>query len=342
MDGREKLGRIQVVKFAPDKLRTNPVTRFFRDNNSAFILILVIVAACISASPKFTRVGNIINLTQSIGTYGILAIGLTFIFLVGGIDLSLAYQVALDGTLFVIMCNSIGFFPAFLITLAIGSALGYLNGTIITRLKIPSLIGTLAVMTGLKGLVLILNHDSGGIPVEISLFGKTFSKFYNLKLFGFLTPSHIVCLVFLVAFALFLRYKRSGVNMYVVGGNPEAGLFSGINNDRLTRIAFTIGGFCASVCSMLVVMRMNTSTYNMGDNLDIIAICSVVVGGVKMQGGKGNMAMCIMGVAIIQIINNVMTKLGMRTAMQALITGIVVILVLILDKSSSHIKNQKG
>lgn len=329
------------MKIVPAKLKDTPVARFFRENSSVYILILIIIAACITASPKFTKTGNIINLTQSIGTYGILAIGLTFIFLVGGIDLSLAYQVALDGTVFVLMCNTIGFLPALLITLFLGCFIGYVNGTIVTRLRIPSLIGTLAVMTSLKGLVLILNNDSSGRAVEIELFGKAFSKFYNLKLFGFLCPSHIICLLFLVALGLFLRYKRSGVNMYVVGGNPEAGLFSGINNDRLKRIAFTIGGFCASVCSILVVMRMNTSTYNMGDNLDIIAICSVVVGGVKMQGGKGNMAMCIMGVAIIQIINNVMTKLGMRTAMQALVTGLVVILVLILDKVSSNIKAQK-
>ncbi|MDC7125831.1 MAG: ABC transporter permease [Spirochaetales bacterium] len=321
-----------------DKFKSTPVVRFFRENNSIYILILVIIAACISASPKFTRPANIINLTQSIGTYGILAIGLTFIFLVGGIDLSLAYQVALDGTLFVLMCNSIGFFPALLITLVLGCCIGYMNGTIVTRLKIPSLIGTLAVMTSLKGLVLILNNDSSGRAVEATLFGERLSHFYNIKLFGFLTPSHIICIIFLVALGMFLKYKRDGINMYVVGGNPEAGLFSGINNDRLTRMAFTIGGFCASFCSILVVMRMNTSTYNMGDNLDIIAICSVVVGGVKMQGGKGNMAMCIMGVATIQIINNVMTKLGMRTAMQALITGIVVILVLILDKITSNIK----
>ena len=330
------------MKIELARLKSNPVARFFRENNSAYILILIIAAAVISASPKFTRTANIINLTQSMGTYGILAIGLTFIFLVGGIDLSLAYQVALDGTLFVMMCNTIGFLPAMLITLVLGCFIGYINGTIVTRMKIPSLIGTLAVMTTLKGFVLLLNHDSGNRPVEISLLGLPFPKVYNLKLFGFLTPSHIICIVFLAALGLFLRYRRSGVNMYIVGGNPEAGLFSGINNDRLTRMAFTIGGFCASVTSMLVVMRMNTSTYNMGDNLDIIAICSVVVGGVKMQGGKGNMAMTIMGVAIIQIINNVMTKLGMRTAMQALVTGIVVILVLVLDKFTSNLKAQRA
>ncbi len=323
------------------KLRQTPVARFFDEHNSAYILILIIIAAVITASPKFTRPGNIFNLTQAISTYGILAIGLTFIFLVRGIDLSLAYQVALDGTLFVVICNSLGFLPAVIITLIFGSLIGYLNGTIVTRLRIPSLIGTLAVMTTLKGFVLILNKNNGSRMIDITLFGEKFSRIYNGKLFWYIAPAHIICLLFLVALGLFLHYKRSGANMYVVGGNPEAGLFSGINNDRLTRTAFTIGGFSAAVTSMLVAMRMNASTYNMGDNLDIIAICSVVVGGVKMQGGKGNMAMCIMGVAIIQIINNVMTKLGMRTAMQALITGIVVILVLILDKFTTSMKARK-
>ncbi len=324
------------------KLKQTPVGRFFDEHNSIYILILITIAAVITASPKFTRIGNIINLTQAISTYGILAIGLTFIFLVRGIDLSLAYQVAVDGTLFVMICNTWGFIPAVLITMLTGCALGYLNGTIVTRLRIPSLIGTLAVMTTLKGVVLMLNHNNGSRMVDITLFGEKFSRIYNMKFLGFITPTHVICLAFLIVLGLFLRYKRSGAEMYVVGGNPEAGLFSGINNDMLTRLAFTIGGFSASVCSMLVVMRMNASTYNMGDNLDIIAICSVVVGGVKMQGGKGNMAMTIMGVAIIQIINNVMTKLGMRTAMQALVTGIVVILVLVLDKFTSSIKEKRA
>jgi ribose/xylose/arabinose/galactoside ABC-type transport system permease subunit len=105
-----------------------------------------------------------------------------------------------------------------------------------------------------------------------------------------------------------------------------------VDNDKLTRVAYSICGFCSSVCAVLLVLRNNASTYNMGDNIDITAICAVVIGGVLMTGGKGNMGMCISGVAVIQIINNLMIKAGLHSSMQALITGVIVILVLIINK----------
>lgn len=125
------------------------------------ILVVVFIAACLGASPKFTKINNFFTLSQTIGTYGILAIGMTFIFLVGGIDLSIAYQVAFCGTIMA-MCvrANIGVLPAILITLVVGIILGYINGTIVTRLKIPYLIGTLAVMTTLKGFVLLMNNNT--------------------------------------------------------------------------------------------------------------------------------------------------------------------------------------
>jgi len=316
-------------------MKNNKALNFLKEHNAVVIMILVFVAAVIIASPKFTKLTNLFNLAMSIGTYGILAIGLTFVFIVGGIDLSIGYQVAFCGTMLVILTNAIGLAPALIIVLSIGLSIGYLNGTIVTRLKIPPLIGTLAVMTALNGLVLLLNNNSGNLSIKDTIFGMSLPEFYRLHIFGFLSPSIVIALVLFVGFALFLKYTRPGADMYVTGGNREAGAFSGINNGRLTRIAYSICGLCSAVCSFLLVSSLGASTYNMGDGLDITAICAVVIGGVKMQGGKGNMAMCFMGVVTIQVINNAMIKIGLHSSMQSLITGIVVILVLVLDKLTS-------
>jgi len=316
-------------------MKNNKALKFLREYNVVVITALVFLAAVIIASPKFTKLSNLSNLAMSIGTYGILAIGLTFVFIVGGIDLSIGYQVAFCGTMLVIIANAIGLVPALIIVLLMGTAIGYLNGTIVTRLKIPPLIGTLAVMTALNGLVLLLSNNSGNLSIKDTMFGVSLPEFYRFQLFGVLSPSIIIALVLFVGFALFLKYTRSGSDMYVTGGNPEAGAFSGINNGRLTRIAYSICGLCSAICSFLLVSSLGASTYNMGDGLDITAICAVVIGGVKMQGGKGNMGMCLMGVATMQIINNAMIKMGLHGSMQSLVTGIVVILVLILDKLTS-------
>ncbi|MGI5970971.1 MAG: ABC transporter permease [Oscillospiraceae bacterium] len=318
-------------------LKNNRIIKYLKDNNIIVILILIVIAAVLTASPKFTKATNLFNLSASIGTYGILAIGLGFVFLVGGIDLSVGYQVGFCGTVMALLTTSIGVWPAIVITLICGALIGYLNGTIVTRLKIPSLIGTLAVMTTLKGFVLLLNDNTGGHSISSAkIFGVGPSTFYSTKIFGFLAPSVLVAVVLLVFFAFFLRYTRSGSNLYVVGGNPEAGALSGINNNALIRFSYVICGLCASLCAVFSVSRLDTSVYNLGDNLDITAICALVIGGVKMQGGKGNMGMVIMGVAVIQIINNVMTKLGLQSATQALVTGVVVVLVLIIDRFTAE------
>jgi ribose/xylose/arabinose/galactoside ABC-type transport system permease subunit len=120
--------------------------------------------------------------------------------------------------------------------------------------------------------------------------------------------------------------------MYVTGGNPEAAALAGIDVGRVSRFAYMMCGFCNSICAILLVMRNNASTYNMGDNIDIIAICAVVIGGIAMTGGRGNMLMCILGVAIIQTINNLMIKLSLQSSAQALLTGVIVIAVLIVSR----------
>jgi ribose transport system permease protein len=306
---------------------------FFKTNNSLIVLLLITIAAALTVGDKFFKPANIFNLTQTIGTFGILAAGLSFVFIVGGIDLSIGYQVAFCGTAFAIIAPEFGFFAAAAITAACGALIGYCNGSIVTRLRIPSLIGTLAVMTVLKGLVLLINGDRGSKSVRDVLLGdEALPSFYNARILGFLSPSVIIALLLFCAFAVFLKWTKTGSGMYVVGGNPEAAVLSGIDKDKIMRLTYTICGLCSAICAILLVVRNNASTYNMGDNIDIIAICAVVIGGVRMTGGKGNMLMCASGVAVIQIINNAMIKLGLQTSMQALITGIIVISVLIINK----------
>jgi ribose transport system permease protein len=318
-------------------VKSNSVFRFVQKNNAVLILFLVFAVAALTANAKFLKASNFYNLSQTIGTFSIFAAGLSFVFIVGSIDLSIGYQVAFCATIFAIVSPSLGFMFTIPIVLLMGIIIGYINGTIVTRLKIPSLIGTLAVMTILKGVVLLLNNDKGGKSVrKVLLFGASLPDFYKLQIFGFLAPSVIIAFLLLQTFAVFLKWTRSGADMYVTGGNPEAASLSGIDNGRLTRFAYSICGFCSAVCSILLVMRNNASTYNMGDNIDITAICAVVIGGIKMTGGKGTMGMCLMGVAIIQIINNLMIKLGLHSSMQSFITGIIVVMVLIINKLTAQ------
>ena len=316
--------------------------KFMKKNNIILILVLVYVAAAVLASPAllggkkntFFTVNNTFDLLTLIGVYGILAMGLTFVFIVGGIDLSIGYQVAFCAAMFAVMArNGVNVILAMIITMICGCIVGYINGSIVTRIGIPPLIGTLAVMTALKGIVYIICPDSLSLG-SATLNGATLSSVYKMAGSAITLPVLLI-IILTVVFSLFLRYSVTGSNLYIVGGNYEAGLLSGINPDRLSRIAYTLGGLCSSICGLLLCFRTNTATYNMGDGIDITAICAIVVGGVKMQGGRGNMGMCLMGVAVIQIITNLMDKLHYSTAVVSLVTGIVVILVLILDKITS-------
>ncbi len=318
------------------------VVKFFKKNNIILILILVYIAAALIASPAllggktntFLKPSNVSDLITRIGTYGILAMGLTFVFLVGGIDLSIGYQVAFCAAMMALMSSAgMNVWLAMVLTVAMGCCIGYINGIIVTKLGIPSLIGTLAVMTILKGIVYIICTES--IPMRgVTIGGQSLSNVYKLS-GSPISLSVIILIVLTIIFSVFLHYTKTGSNLYVVGGNYEAADLSGINPQRLTRLAFTLGGFCSGICALMLSFRANAATYNIGDGIDITAICAIVVGGVKMQGGRGNMAMCIMGVAVIQIITNVMDKLHYSTAVVSLVTGIVVIAVLILDRFTS-------
>ena len=320
----------------------NKVVKFFKKNNIILILVLVYVAAVALASPAllggksntFIKPSNIMDLLTMIGAYGILAMGLTFVFIVGGIDLSIGYQVAFCAVMFSMMTNAgLNVFIAMILTLCIGCAIGYINGTIVTRIGIPPLIGTLAVMTFLKGCVYILCPDSISVS-SIKIAGMSLSNIYKLNGSPITLPI-ILIVVLTVVFSIFLKYTVTGSNLYIVGGNFEAGMLSGINPNRLSRLAYALGGLCSALCGLLLCFRTNAATYNMGDGIDITAICAIVVGGVKMQGGRGNMGMCIMGVAVIQIITNLLDKLHYSTDVVSFVTGIVVIAVLILDRFTS-------
>ncbi len=301
------------------------IVNFFREYNIVIVLFLLIVAATIFV-PNFTKPRNLSNLIVSIGTYGIMVLGLTLVFIVGAIDLSVGFQAATVAVTVVLISNKAGFIAGAVSGLLAGLLLGYFNGSVVTKLKITPLIATLATMTAMEGVTLILTNNS-----SVSLHNDMMNSLYSLRIAGIRLPV-IVFTVILLAFAFFLRYTQTGINFYITGGNKEAGKLSGINTDKLIRLAYTLAGLSCGIVGILLASRYNSATYNLAENLDVTAISSCVIGGVKLMGGKGNMVQALLGVMVIQLINNMLTLLSVYGAIQTLISGLVVVAVLLTDK----------
>lgn len=301
------------------------VTKFLLEYNIVFVLILIIVAASIFA-PNFLKPRNITNVIVNVGTYGIMAIGLTLVFIVGAIDLSVGFQAAAIAVVTVLAGNSFGMFGGIIVGILGGTLLGFFNGFVVTKLKITPLIATLATMTALKGITIVLTNNG-----SISLKNEALKGLFASKLAGIQFPI-VLFVIIIVAVALFLRYTRTGVNFYVIGGNEEAGKLSGINTDRLVRLAYTLSGLLCGIVGILLASRFYSATYNLAENMDVTAISSCVIGGVKLTGGKGNVVQALLGVMVIQVINNMLTLMSVYGSIQTLITGLVVVAVLIGDK----------
>lgn len=309
------------------------LSKYVLEYNIVIILILLVIAASFFV-PNFIRPGNISNLLINVGTYGIMALGLTLVFIVGAIDLSVGFQAAAIAVVTVLVANSFGFAAAIVAGIAGGLILGYINGFVVTRLNITPLIATLATMTGLKGLTLLLTNN-----FSIALTDLDTKLLYTTIIAGIQLPIIIFAAIFIVL-TLFLRYTRTGLNFYIIGGNEEAGKLAGINTNKLIRLAYILSGLCCGIVGILLASRFASATYNLAENMDVTAISSCVIGGVKLMGGKGNMLQALLGVMVIQVISNILTLLSVYGSIQILVTGLVVVAVLIGDKYTQFNKTQ--
>jgi ribose/xylose/arabinose/galactoside ABC-type transport system permease subunit len=288
-------------------------------------LTVVLVLAILS--PAFFTVTNLLNILRQTSIHGIMAVGMTFVILTAGIDLSVGSVLALTG----ILCAgfehaewSLFYIVAF--TLIIGGFIGLVNGLIITKGKVTPFVVTLGMMSVARGLALIY---SGGYP--ISGFGKSFRYIGAGYLFKLPLPI-IIFLFTLIIASVLLQNTKLGRYIYAIGGNEETVRLSGINPDTYKTIAYVFSGLTSALGAVVLTSRLNAGEPIAGTGYELDVIASVVIGGTSLMGGRGGVWGTFIGALLIGTINNGMNLLGISSYFQLVAKGLIIIGAVLLDR----------
>lgn len=294
------------------------------------ILALLFIGAVLSFSnPNFLTTANLINVVRQISINGILAVGVTFVLLTGGVDLSLGSLVALSGVVAASFAHPAQFptVVPVMAGIAAGAICGLCNGVITTRGKVAPFIVTLGMMTIARGLALILSQ---GRPV--SNLSKEFTRIGGESFIGIPIPIFLLFGITLASI-LFLKYFRLGRYLYAVGGNEKAALVSGISVVKVKTFAYTICGALAGLAGVILASRITTGQPNAGVGYELDAIAAGVIGGTSLSGGVGGVGGTILGALLMGVINNGLDLLNVSSYYQAIVKGFIIIGAVWLDKS---------
>jgi ribose transport system permease protein len=289
------------------------------------VLILLVLLMSIFA-PNFNRVDNLLNIARSISVNAILAAGLTFVILTGGIDLSVGSIVAVSGVVAVIA--AIAGVPApvaVIIGMAVGGACGLVNGVLTAYLALAPFIVTLGTMTFLRGLAYTITN---GQPIVSS--DLNFKDLGNGYLLGIPVPVIAMLAVFLVAWFV-LERTRYGRHVYAVGGNAQAARLAGVQVNRILLSVYVIAGICAGLAGVIFAARVISAQPTAGTGYELDAIAAVVLGGTSLVGGRGRIVGTLIGAIILGVLTTGLILLNVQFFTQLLIKGVVIILAVAID-----------
>jgi len=294
-------------------------------------LILLFTALSI-LRPGFLTVSNGINLVRQISINGILAVGVTFVLLTGGVDLSLGSLVALTGVAAASFAHPAQFPVIVPVAIGVfaGAACGALNGVVITLGRVAPFIATLGMMTAARGLALLISE---GKPV--SNLSAGFTVLGSGQVLGVPVPVLILCLVALAA-SIVLGQFRMGRYLYAVGGNQSAARASGVRVNRVKMFAYTLCGALAGLAGVVLAARITTGQPNAGVGYELDAIAAAVIGGTSLSGGTGGVGGTLLGALLMGVINNGLDLLNVPSYYQQIVKGVIIVGAVWLDRSRQN------
>ncbi len=274
-------------------------------------------------SEQFLTSRNLINVARQISINAIIAVGMTFVILTSGIDLSVGSVMALSGTMMAASMADWGWNPvlAILFALLVGSLFGLINGSLISFAKMPPIIVTLAMMEVPRGLALLYTggYPLSGLPSSFSILGRGY-------LFNIIpVPVLIMLIVYAIAYLL-LNQLPLGRYIYAIGGNEEAVRLSGIKVKKYKIFAYVISGFTAATSGIILTSRLMSGQPMAGIGFELDAIAAVVLGGTDIAGGRGSIIGTIIGALILGVLNNGLNLLGVSPYVQRVFKGLIIVL----------------
>lgn len=299
------------------------------------LALVVLVILVTIMSPTFVSPANLLNLLRQVSINAVIAFGMTFVILTGGIDLSVGSILALSGAVTASMLAS-GFAAplALLAGLVLGAIFGLLNGILIAYGKAAPFIATLATMTIFRGATYVFTN---GNPITGAKMNSSFLFQFmgHGYLFGIPFPIIIMLVAYGVLFVL-LHKTSFGRKTYALGGNETAARIAGVRTKMVTMLIYTISGLMAAIAGIILTSRLSSAQPDAGTSYEMDAIAAVVLGGTSLAGGKGRIFGTLIGALIIGTLNNGMNLLGISSFYQQIVKGIVILIAVLLDRRSSN------
>ncbi len=289
----------------------------------AALVILLIISAF--ASEYFLRPRNLLNITRQISYTGVIALGMTFVIIAGGIDLSVGSMVALAGGLAILALNALGggvpaVIVAVLVAIGVGMLCGALNGVLVTTGHVAPFIATLGTMSIFRSMALYI-ANGGEFRAESDVYPKI-----GAGMFMGIPNSAIIFLVVAIVFHILLTYTPFGRHVCAVGANETVARYSAIRVQMVKFITYVLTGFTVGISAVLLSSRLNSiSSTNAGVFYELDAIAAVVIGGTSMAGGVGTIWGTVIGAMVLGVINNMLNMAGVSPYLQGSVKGIVII-----------------
>lgn len=316
-------------------MKTSPLmsglTRLNRELRAIWMLLFVCLILFI-ATPLFLTGDNLLNVLLAASVTALLAAGQTYVIILAEIDLSVGAVLGISSIVTAFVLQDQPLVVGLLAGWGVGAAAGLVNGLLVTKLRMPSFIATLAMMSVLAGLTLQLSQ---GNPVSINDDG--FLAIGQSRLLGVPNPVWIMLAAFVV-FGLILARSRYGRHVYAVGDNADAARLAGIQVHRVKILAFVISGLLSATAGFILAARLGTAQPTAGSGLELAAIAAVIIGGTSLAGGRGALAGTLIGALLLGVIDNGLNLLDVSPFLQGVVKGLVILLAIFLDRNSDRVQ----
>ena len=332
----------------PAKTSSNADFFGFLARFAPLIFLIVLMAVFAIMEPRFLSSVNLFNVMRQVSIVGLLAIGMTFVILTAGIDLSIGSLLAFAGLVAAAVSKGglsnrftvgqgqdaigYGWYLAALAAIAVGVIGGYLQGFAITRLKVPPFVVTLGGMSAFRGAALLFAAGGpiSGFEPNMVWWGQ--GKIGPLPVVEWQIPVPVIIfLAFAVLAHVVLRYSRYGRQVYAVGGNPEAARLSGLDVRSVVTSVYVIMGFFAGLGAFVLAARLNSAEAVAGTGYELTVIASVVIGGTSLFGGIGTIFGTVIGTILIGVLLNGLVLMNVSSYIQQIIIGIIIVLAVAFD-----------
>jgi ribose transport system permease protein len=287
-----------------------------------FIALILMIIIFTILDPSYLTPGNMIDIIKMATINGILAIGMTFAIITGGIDLSVGSSFALI-IVAVSLLTTNGFFPitSIIFGVLIGAALGAVNGVLTTKMQLQPFIATLGTMSVYRGVAYVI---TGGWPVLN--IPTAYRRSLGARIIGDVPISILVLIVIVIVAHIFLQKTKFGHYLFAVGGNEEAAKLSGVNIEFIKIIAYLCCGICAAFAGMIMLANLGTGEPAAGQGYELDAIAASAIGGTRMAGGRGSIMGTILGALLLAALKIGLIITGVSTFWQFIVTGIIIVI----------------